>query len=55
MARIAVPTGEGGDAVQVWSLRPEMGRAVNRLVDATYNRSILPTRSGRRRACASRS
>ena len=44
MARIAVPPGEGGDAVQVWSLRPEMGRAVNRLVDAAYNKSILPVR-----------
>jgi AhpD family alkylhydroperoxidase len=44
MARIAIPVGEGGDAVQVWSLRPEMGRAVNRFVDAAYNRSILPTR-----------
>ncbi|MDR3649100.1 MAG: carboxymuconolactone decarboxylase family protein [Acidimicrobiales bacterium] len=44
MARIAVPAGEGGDAVQVWSLRPEMGRAVNRLVDAAYNKSILPVR-----------
>ena len=44
MARIAVPPGEGGDAVQIWSLRPEMGRAVHRLVDAAYNRSILPVR-----------
>jgi AhpD family alkylhydroperoxidase len=44
MARIEIPPGEGGDAVQVWSLRPEMGRAVNRLVDAAYNRSILPAR-----------
>jgi AhpD family alkylhydroperoxidase len=44
MARIGVPVGEGGDAVQVWSLRPEMGRAVNRLVDAAYNKSILPVR-----------
>jgi alkylhydroperoxidase family enzyme len=44
MARIAVPTGVGGDAVQVWSLRPEMGRAVTRLVEAAYNRSILPVR-----------
>jgi AhpD family alkylhydroperoxidase len=44
MARIAVPQGEGGDAVQVWSLRPEMGSAVNRLVDTVYNRSILPVR-----------
>jgi AhpD family alkylhydroperoxidase len=44
MARIGIPVGEGGDAVQVWSLRPEMGRAVNRLVDAAYNKSILPVR-----------
>ena len=44
MARITIPPGEGGDAVQVWSLRPEMGRAVSRLVDAAYNRSILPVR-----------
>ncbi len=44
MARIAVPAGEGGDAVQIWNLRPEMGRAVNRLVDAAYNKSILAVR-----------
>jgi alkylhydroperoxidase family enzyme len=44
MARLDIPEGEGGDAVQIWSLRPEMGRAVNRLVDAAYNKSILPVR-----------
>lgn len=44
MARIQIPPGEGGDAVQIWSLRPEMGAAVNRLVDAAYNKSILPVR-----------
>jgi AhpD family alkylhydroperoxidase len=44
VARIDVPPGDGGDAVQVWSLRPEMGRAVTRLVDAAYNRSVLPVR-----------
>ena len=42
MARLVIPEGEGGDAVQLWSLRPEMGAAVNRLVDAAYNKSILP-------------
>jgi alkylhydroperoxidase family enzyme len=42
--RIDIPDGEGGDAVQVWSLRPEMGRAVSRLTDAVYNKSILPVR-----------
>jgi AhpD family alkylhydroperoxidase len=44
MARIEIPLGEGGDAVQIWSLRPEMGSAVTRLVDAAYNKSILPVR-----------
>ena len=44
MARLDIPVGEGGDAVQLWSLRPEMGAAVNRLVDAAYNKSILPVR-----------
>lgn len=44
MTRLDVPEGDGGDAVQIWSLRPEMGSAVNRLVDAAYNKSILPVR-----------
>ena len=44
MARLTIPTGEGGDAVQVWSLRPEMGKAVTRLVDAAYNQSMLDAR-----------
>jgi AhpD family alkylhydroperoxidase len=44
MARLDIPEGEGGDAVQLWSLRPEMGAAVTRLVDAAYNKSILPVR-----------
>ena len=44
MPRIDIPEGEGGDAVQVWMLRPEMGAAVARLSDAAYNKSILPTR-----------
>jgi len=44
MARLEIPPGEGGDAVQVWSLQPELGRAATRLVDAAYNKSILPVR-----------
>ena len=44
MARIDIPAGEGGDAVQIWSLQPELSRAVNRLTDAAYNKSILPAR-----------
>lgn len=44
MARLDIPAGEGGDAVQVWSLQPELGRAATRLVEAAYNKSILPVR-----------
>ena len=44
MARIDIPEGDGGDAVQIWTLRPEMGAAVAKLSDAAYNKSIIPTR-----------
>ena len=44
MARIEVPPGRGGDAVQIWSLQPELGAAAMALVEAAYNRSILPVR-----------
>jgi len=30
--------------VQIWSLQPELGAAAIRLVDAAYNKSILPVR-----------
>ncbi len=42
MARLDIPPGEGGDAVQIWSLQPALGAAAMRLVDAAYNKSILP-------------
>jgi len=44
MARIEIPAGEGGDAVMMWSLRPEMGRAVGRLTERVYHSSILDVR-----------
>ena len=44
MARLDIPVGEGGDAVQIWSLQPELGAAATRFVHAAYNKSILPTR-----------
>lgn len=44
MARIDIPEGEGGDAVQVWSLRPEMAKAVVAMTNAAYHKSILPVR-----------
>jgi alkylhydroperoxidase family enzyme len=44
MARLEIPAGEGGDAVQIWSLQPALGAAAMRLVEAAYNKSILPVR-----------
>ena len=44
VARIDVPEGPGGDAVQVWRLRPEMAPAVQEMVEAAYRRSKLPAR-----------
>ena len=44
MARIEIPEGEGGDAVQVWSLRPEMAKGVVSLTNAAYHKSVLPVR-----------
>lgn len=44
MVRIDVPEGDGGPAVAVWSMRPEMAPAVGKLIDAVYHKSILPTR-----------
>jgi AhpD family alkylhydroperoxidase len=42
MARIDVPEGPGGDAAMVWTLRPEMGGMVERMVSTVYGKSILP-------------
>ena len=41
MARIDVPEGPGGDAAMVWTLRPEMGAMVGRMVSTVYGKSIL--------------
>ncbi len=43
MARLVIPAGEGGEAVQIWALQPELGAAATRFVHAAYNKSILPT------------
>ena len=42
MARIDVPDGPGGEAAMVWTLRPEMGAMVERMVSTVYGKSILP-------------
>lgn len=44
MARIDVPDGEGPEIYRVWSLRPEMSKAVTELSDAVYNKSELAAR-----------
>ena len=44
MARIDIPDGPGGDEAMVWTMRPEMGAAIGRLVDSAYHQSILPAR-----------
>jgi AhpD family alkylhydroperoxidase len=44
VARIDIPAGDGGDAVMVWTLQPELSKAVHRLTEAAYHKSILPPR-----------
>jgi AhpD family alkylhydroperoxidase len=42
MARLDIPSGPGGDAAMVWSLRPEMAGMVERMITTAYQRSKLP-------------
>jgi AhpD family alkylhydroperoxidase len=42
MARIDVPGAPADEASTIWSLRPEMGGMVDRMVSTVYQRSILP-------------
>ncbi|HVU73068.1 MAG TPA: carboxymuconolactone decarboxylase family protein [Mycobacteriales bacterium] len=42
MARIDVPNGPGGDAAMIWTLRPELGGMVDRMVKGAYEQSMLP-------------
>ena len=42
MARIDIPSGPGGEATMIWTLRPEMGSMVERMISTVYQRSILP-------------
>ena len=44
MARIDIPAGNGGEPVQLWQLRPEMGAGVAAMIDAAYHQSKLPVR-----------
>ena len=42
MARLDVPNGPGGEAAMIWTLRPELGGMVERMIRGAYQESILP-------------
>jgi AhpD family alkylhydroperoxidase len=42
MARLEVPDGPGGEAAMIWSLRPQLGGMVERMIHGAYQQSILP-------------
>ena len=42
MARLDVPDGPGGEAAMIWTLRPELGAMVERMIRGAYQQSILP-------------
>jgi alkylhydroperoxidase family enzyme len=42
MARLDVPDGPGGEAAMIWTLRPELGAMVQRMIRGAYQQSILP-------------
>ena len=42
MARLDVPDGPGGEAAMIWSLRPQLGGMVERMIRGAYQQSILP-------------
>lgn len=42
MARLDVPDGPGGEAAMIWTLRPELGGMVDRMIRGAYQQSILP-------------
>jgi AhpD family alkylhydroperoxidase len=42
VARIDVPDGPGGEAAMIWSLRPQLGGMVERMIKGAYNQSVLP-------------
>jgi alkylhydroperoxidase family enzyme len=44
MARITVPEGDGGELIQVWSLSPEIGKAVGDLSAAVYGDRLISPR-----------
>ncbi|MCV7089732.1 carboxymuconolactone decarboxylase family protein [Mycobacterium interjectum] len=42
MARLDVPDGPGGEPAMIWTLRPQLGGMVERMIRGAYEQSILP-------------
>src|SRR6202451_1818426 len=42
MARLEVPDGPGGEAAMIWTLRPQLGDMVERMIRGAYQQSVLP-------------
>lgn len=42
MARLDVPDGPGGEAAMIWTLQPQLGGMVERMIRGAYQQSILP-------------
>src|SRR5246127_4092029 len=42
MARLNVPDGPGREGAMIWSLRPQLGGMVERMIRGAYQQSILP-------------
>jgi AhpD family alkylhydroperoxidase len=42
MARLDIPAGPGGEAAMIWSLRPQLGGMVERMIHGAYQQSVLP-------------
>lgn len=41
MARLDVPDGPGGEAAMIWTLRPQLGDMVERMIRGAYQQSVL--------------
>jgi alkylhydroperoxidase family enzyme len=42
VARLDVPDGPGGEAAMIWTLRPQLGDMVERMIHGAYQQSVLP-------------
>jgi AhpD family alkylhydroperoxidase len=42
VARLTIPDGPGGEAAMIWTLRPQLGGMVERMIRGAYQQSILP-------------